>query len=146
MKKIAAILLMTTITAWAQGGSYFSFIGKVGLTSEISQKELLESPDWKPESVLPLSISDAVALARQELQKHADDLPDWEPSSIELKRVPLDAATKWYYVVKFDQKPSSTRPSGSAQIVVGFNKYVGKLTPQPDHVPMGTSSGRRIIR
>ena len=82
----------------------------------ITDKILNESPAWSIGKPVPLSIEEAVGIARKEVQKYDKKEGAWEVTSIHLQRL---GEEQWFYVIQFDPtKGMSSAPPSNDYIVV----------------------------
>jgi hypothetical protein len=100
-------------------------------TNVLDRRAILHAPAWEPSAPLPLSIKDALTLARKALATYVADATSWELFSWELKLLP-GTTDRWYHSFYF-VLPAGIRPvrtaSGEAVLLVTMDGVVSKIEP-----------------
>jgi hypothetical protein len=71
----------------------------------LNSSNILSTPDWSAVEPLPLSISNAVEIARGELRQLTTDEHLWRVEKVWIKSLMGTDAKKWYFLFEFDRTP-----------------------------------------
>ena len=68
---------------------------------KVLSSDLDKSPSWRVENRLPLSIEQAVSIAKLEIKNYSDEDKLWHLKSISLNQ--LGSEDKWFYAIQFNK-------------------------------------------
>jgi hypothetical protein len=68
----------------------------------VSSSDLVKSPSWRVGNKLPLSIEQAVSIAKLEIKNYSDEEKLWHLTSFSFNQ--LDSEDKWFYAIQFNKK------------------------------------------
>jgi len=97
----------------------------------ITEAVAKRQPQWDPsQSMPPLSVPEAIAIAREWLAKTHPKFDAFEPADINLRRIRYRGFSFWFYSLRFDGVVSGTRThSPDLEAVVLFDR--GIVEPKP---------------
>lgn len=129
---VMLLSLIASCNSSTAGGVWVSPDANFNCTLPI--QEILDAPDWSPDLSLPLSLSDAVDVARQRLNKITKDTKNWFLYDITLSERMPHAPFKWNYDITFCRVASRLDQSrgctldGYVQLEVTMNRRVGTFS------------------
>ena len=106
------------VTMISSGSAWYSRVGGKRLTAEVSEKELAASPQWAPNSPLPLRPEDAILRAKEALPTLGPSVEGWWFSELTLRE---ESSQQFFYTVTFRPRAPSTE---WVQVVVYFSGKV----------------------
>jgi hypothetical protein len=115
-------------------GSYAFFYDGMSYSVRLSAEEVSNTPPWNPaREDPPLSVIQAVKIARNELQRFVKNSADeWDISSLGLTQLDFE---KWVYTVNFQCYNSRCRDSrayGSFKVAVKMDGSIIQPKIKPD--------------
>ena len=85
-----------------EANTYSSRIGSKEYDFEVSSQLIDSSQEWSFDQKMPVTMEDAVAIAKKDIDRYDKDNKLWVLSRIELSR--LGITNKWFYIVQFDKR------------------------------------------
>jgi hypothetical protein len=82
--------------------SFISILDGKELEFRVSSSDLVKSPAWEVGRRLPLSIEQAVSIAKLQIKNYSHEEQLWHLKSISLNQ--LDSDDKWFYAIQFNRK------------------------------------------
>lgn len=97
-------LAQTSYSAnWLQTGRNF-FLQNLEHSCFLSRSNIVSAPSWRISEQLPLTISNAVTIARNELSRLTANEPMWEVTEIALRSVSATQSSNWYFQISFEPR------------------------------------------